>query len=47
MSDSQAAGKGIFQKKIQDYQMPNFWDEEESNQALNLFNQKWHFGAFA
>jgi len=30
MSDSQNT-KGIFQKKIQDYQVAQNWDEEESN----------------
>ena len=35
MSDSQTM-KGIFQRKIQDYQLNRIWDEEETNQALDL-----------
>lgn len=47
MSDSQNT-KGIFQKKIQDYQVTQNWDEEESNQALDLTkNEQWRFGAFS
>lgn len=47
MSDLHTS-KGIFQKKIQDYQIPQIWDEEESNQALDMTQSgKWRFGAFS